>query len=222
MQSHGTATADRDLCRQSRARPGSASPSRRSRGVTRRRRVHESGSLRVRFPGHASRRARSGDGQHRRAAWPAATPSTSTSRSARRRRLVVTTRGGREGLSQRSARRRASTSSIDGRAGAALAWLPQETILFDQRAAASRAIEVELAAGRAACCWSSRWCSAAPAWARRCERGALRDRWRVRRDGRLDLRRRHAARRRHRANARRAARRRRRRRDRDAAGRAGR
>ena len=53
------------------------------------------------------------------------------------------------------------------------------------RAAARARIEVDLAERCAPRCWPRRSCSAAPAWARRSTQGALLDRWRVRRDGRL-------------------------------------
>ena len=70
------------------------------------------------------------------------------------------------------------------RAARALAWLPQETILFD-RARLRRADRGRAGRRRARCCWPRRWCSAAPPWARRSSEGAFFDRWRVRRDGRL-------------------------------------
>lgn len=68
-------------------------------------------------------------------------------------------------------------------AGASVDWLPQETILFDQ-AALTRALEVDMAAdARLLACESVVF--GRLAMGETCARGALRDRWRVRRDGRL-------------------------------------
>ena len=71
--------------------------------------------------------------------------------------------GGGEGLSLARAgrrdRRRRSTSAP----ARALAWLPQETILFDRRAAARARIEVDLAADARLAVWPKPSCSAAPA-----------------------------------------------------------
>ena len=66
---------------------------------------------------------------------------------------------------------------------ARLAWLPQETILFD-RARLSRRIEVELAAG-AALLMVEAVVFGRSAMGETVEQGAFTDRWRVRRDGRL-------------------------------------
>jgi urease accessory protein len=68
-------------------------------------------------------------------------------------------------------------------AGARLAWLPQETILFD-RARLSRQIEVELAAD-AALLMAEALIFGRSAMGEAVEQGAFMDRWRVRRDGRL-------------------------------------
>jgi urease accessory protein len=67
--------------------------------------------------------------------------------------------------------------------GATLAWLPQETIVFD-RARLSRSIDVELAAdARFVACEALLF--GRTAMGERVGGGSLRDRWRVRRDGRL-------------------------------------
>ena len=59
--------------------------------------------------------------------------------------------------------RRASSRSAPART---LAWLPQETILFD-RARLARTHRRRARRGRARCCWPRPWCSAARPWARR-------------------------------------------------------
>lgn len=72
---------------------------------------------------------------------------------------------------------------LDLGAGASLAWLPQETILFDA-AALRRRLDVSLAADSRLtlleCVTFGRG-----AMGETCARGAFRDRWRVRREGRL-------------------------------------
>ena len=130
-----TATADRDLTAiRARGRIGldvEASP-----GVTRRRRVHESGSLRVRFPGAAGGEleavtVNTGGGMTGGDAFDI---DVSVGENAR---LVVTTHGGREDLSQpRPAGDRQREAQRRARA-ARSTWLPQETILFDRARAAS-------------------------------------------------------------------------------------
>ena len=67
---------------------------------------------------------------------------------------------------------------------ARLAWLPQETILFDQ-ARLRRTHRCRACAATPVCCWRKPSCSAAPPWARRCVQGHLFDRWRVRVGGAL-------------------------------------
>lgn len=68
-------------------------------------------------------------------------------------------------------------------AGARLAWLPQETILFD-RSALKRSIEVDLA-GDAECLLLEAVIFGRAAMGETVERTSLHDRWRVRREGRL-------------------------------------
>jgi len=103
-------------------------------------------------------------------------------------------RGRREGLSHA----RCDTNGrrdADGRGGAQLAWLPQETIR-STRALRRNESTSSLQPTRAAL-WN-RWCSAAPAWRRRSTTAVL-DRWRIRRTKNAALCRNRAARRRHRA-----------------------
>ena len=150
-------------------------------GKTRRARVYEDGSLRVRFP---------------------------TSRTERCEAVLVNTAGGMAGgdrfgleltagananlivttaAAEKVYRSSGPDTTIDVRLradeGAAIAWLPQETILFD-RARLSRRIDVDLAADASILHGRSR--RVRP---RRHGRGRaggrLIDRWRIRRDGRL-------------------------------------
>jgi urease accessory protein len=67
--------------------------------------------------------------------------------------------------------------------GAALAWLPQETILFNG-ARLSRSLTVDLAAGAGFIAVETLYFGRA-AMGESLARGHLRDRWRIRRDGRL-------------------------------------
>ncbi|MDB5447547.1 MAG: ureD, partial [Phenylobacterium sp.] len=68
-------------------------------------------------------------------------------------------------------------------AGARIDWLPQETILFD-RAALARTFDVDLAAGARLLAVEAVVLGRTAMGERVCS-GLLRDRWRVRRDGRL-------------------------------------
>jgi urease accessory protein len=150
-------------------------------GKTRREHVHEAGSLRVRCPGAPAQEleaviintAGGIAGGDRFALDIAAGQGT---------RLVVTT-----AAAEKIYRTLGPDSSIhvrlDVAAGAALAWLPQETILFD-RARLSRSIEVDLAPD------AQLFLAEAIVFGRTgmgeaVEQGALFDRWRVRRAGKL-------------------------------------
>ena len=150
-------------------------------GKTRRAEVHEAGSLRVRCPGAAAAEleavlintAGGIAGGDRFGLDIAAGQGT---------RLVVTT-----AAAEKIYRSLGPDSTIgvklDVAAGASLAWLPQETILFD-RARLSRTIEVSLASG------AQLFLAEAIVFGRTgmgetVEEGALFDRWRVRRNGRL-------------------------------------
>ena len=150
-------------------------------GKTRRARVHEAGSLRVRCPGQPAAEleavlintAGGVAGGDRFTLEISAEQGT---------RLVVTT-----AAAEKVYRTLGPDSVIDVRldvaTGATLAWLPQETILFD-RARMSRSIEVTLAPD------ATLFLAEAIVFGRagmgeRVEEGALADRWRVRRGGRL-------------------------------------
>ena len=150
-------------------------------GRTRRTRVHEAGSLRVRFP------------NARRERWK---PSSSTPRGgmAGGDRFAIEIALG-EGASLMAGTAAAekiyrSIGAADGNgceldvgAGARLAWLPQETILFD-RARLARRIEVDLAAD-ASLLMAEAVVFGRSAMGEAVEEGFFADRWRVRRGGRL-------------------------------------
>src|SRR4029077_8948609 len=150
-------------------------------GKTRRAEVHEAGSLRVRCPGAAAAEldavlintAGGIAGGDRFDLDIAAGQGT---------RLVVTT-----AAAEKIYRSLGPDSTIgvklDVAAGASLAWLPQETILFD-RARLSRTIDVSLASV------AQLFLAEAVVFGRTgmgeaVEEGALTDRWRVRRGGKL-------------------------------------
>jgi urease accessory protein len=150
-------------------------------GKTRRAEVHEAGSLRVRCPGAPAAEleavlintAGGIAGGDRFDLDIAAGKGT---------RLVVTT-----AAAEKIYRTLGPNSTIgvklDVAAGATLAWLPQETILFD-RARLSRSIDVTLAPD------ANIFLAEAVVFGRTgmgeaVEQGALADRWRVRRDGKL-------------------------------------
>lgn len=150
-------------------------------GKTRRAHVHESGSLRVRCPGAPA------------AELEAVLINTAGGvaggdrfdldvRAGEGTRLVVTT-----AAAEKIYRTLGPDSTIDVKldvaAGATLAWLPQETILFD-RARLSRSIEITLAPD------ARLFIAEAVVFGRAgmgetLEDGALFDRWRVRRGGKL-------------------------------------
>jgi urease accessory protein len=150
-------------------------------GMTTRVRVHEEGSLRLRFPGP---------------------------RSAELEAVIVNTAGGVAGgdrldlaISAGAGARLIVTSAaaekiyrslgpdavigikLDVSAGATLAWLPQETILFD-RAMLARRIDVELAED-AGLIMAEAVIFGRSGMGEQVELGRLADRWRVRRAGRL-------------------------------------
>jgi urease accessory protein len=150
-------------------------------GVTRRQTVHEDGSLRVRFPN----------------SQPEALEA-----------VIVNTGGGMTGgdrfaielevgegaslIAGTAAAEKIYRSSgpdaemsvrLDLGAGAKLAWLPQETILFDQ-ARLSRRIDVDLGQG-ASLLMAEAVVLGRAAMGEAMNRGFFADRWRVRRDGKL-------------------------------------
>jgi urease accessory protein len=150
-------------------------------GLTRRRHLHESGSLRVRFPSPEA------DG------LSAVFVNTAGGIAGGDRfdidiaagegsRLAVTTAAA-EKIYRAQGPAAELNIALKAAAGAHLAWLPQETILFDQ-ARVSRRIDIDLADGA-----SLLLCEiivfGRAAMGERMLRGEFVDRWRMRRGGRL-------------------------------------
>lgn len=150
-------------------------------GKTRRDEVHEAGSLRVRCPGAPAEEleaviintAGGIAGGDRFALGIAAGQGT---------RLVVTTAAA-EKVYRTLGPDSAIEVKLDVAAGAALAWLPQETILFD-RARLTRSIEADLAPD-ARLFLAEAIVFGRSGMGEAVEEGALFDRWRVRRGGKL-------------------------------------
>jgi urease accessory protein len=150
-------------------------------GGTRRGALHESGSLRVRFPSPEGEglsavfvnTAGGVAGGDRFDIEIAADEGT---------RLTVTTAAA-EKVYRATAQAAELNIALKVADGAHLSWLPQETILFD-RAKMSRRIDIDLAEGA-----SLLLCEIAvfgrAAMGERMEQGAFVDRWRVRRGGKL-------------------------------------
>ncbi len=150
-------------------------------GATRRRNLHESGSLRVRFPSPEAEglsavfvnTAGGVAGGDRFDIEIAAGQGT---------RLSVTTAAAEKIYRAEGTAARLDIS-LKAAAGAHLAWLPQETILFD-RARVSRRIDIDLAESA-----SLLLCEIVvfgrAAMGERLQRGEFVDRWRLRRGGRL-------------------------------------
>jgi urease accessory protein len=150
-------------------------------GKTRRARVHEAGSLRVRCPGAPA------------AELEAVLINTAGGVAGGDRfalditagegaRLVVTTAAA-EKVYRTLGPHATNDVKADVAAGATLAWLPQETILFD-RARLSRSIEVDLAVD-ARLFLAEAVMFGRSGMGEAVQEGALTDRWRVRRAGKL-------------------------------------
>jgi urease accessory protein len=150
-------------------------------GKTRRAQVHEAGSLRVRCPGAPAAEleamlintAGGVAGGDRFSLDVAAGQGT---------RLVVTTAAA-EKVYRTLGPDAVVDVKLDIAAGAALAWLPQETILFD-RARLARRIDVSLA-GDARLILAEGIVFGRSGMGEAVEQGALFDKWRVRRSGKL-------------------------------------
>jgi urease accessory protein len=149
--------------------------------VTRRSRVAEQGSLRVRFPGPAGREleavlvntAGGMAGGDRFAITIAAGAGA---------RLVVGTAAAEKVYRSRGDATDVSVK-LDVSAGATVRWLPQETILFD-RARLNRRIDVDMGEG-ASLVLAEAMVFGRSAMGERVEQGELIDRWRIRVGGRL-------------------------------------
>jgi urease accessory protein len=150
-------------------------------GVTRRGAVHESGSLRVRFP--------SPEGEGLSAVFVNTAGGVAGGdrfdieiAAGEGARLTLTTAAA-EKVYRATGEPAELNIALKVADGAHLSWLPQETILYD-RARMSRRIDIDLAEGA-----SLLLCEIAvfgrAAMGERMERGAFVDRWRMRRGGRL-------------------------------------
>jgi urease accessory protein len=150
-------------------------------GATRRSRVAEQGSLRVRFPGPAGRELE------------AMLVNTAGGMAGGDRfgiditaeagaRLVVGTAAA-EKVYRSSGDATGVSVKLDLGAGATVRWLPQETILFD-RARLNRCIDVDMAEG-ASLLLAEAVVFGRSAMGERVEQGELIDRWRIRLGGRL-------------------------------------
>jgi urease accessory protein len=151
------------------------------RGITRRARVHEAGSLRVRFPGARARELQAvlintaggiagGDRFDLDIAAGAEARLTVTSAAAEK---VYRSLGPDAHIRVR----------LVAGAGAALAWLPQETILFDG-ARLDRTIDIDLAAD-ARLIFAEALVLGRTGMGEAVSHGFIADRWRVRRGGAL-------------------------------------
>jgi len=150
-------------------------------GTTRRSRIVEDGSLRVRFPGPTSRDleaviVNTGGGI---AGGDRLDVSVAVGEGAR---LVVTTAAA-EKIYRSLGPDAAIHLELSVQANGSLLWLPQETILFD-RARLARTVDVELAE-TATLVLAEALVFGRAAMNEAVERGRLSDRWRVRRNGRL-------------------------------------
>ena len=150
-------------------------------GVTRRRRVGEQGSLRVRFPGPAARELE------------AVLVNTAGGMAGGDRFAIdIAARAGAQLMVGTAAAEKIYRANVDATevavrleaaAGAALRWLPQETILFD-RARLDRRIDVDLAEG-ASLLLAEAVVFGRTAMGESVVQGELIDRWRIRVGGRL-------------------------------------
>jgi urease accessory protein len=149
-------------------------------GVTRRARVREEGSLRVRFPNASG-------------ALEAVIVNTGGGMTGGDRfgiditvgeqARVVAATAAAEKIYRSTGPDAEMAVTLDIRAGGRLAWLPQETILFD-RARLSRRIGIDLASG-ASLIMAEAAVFGRAAMGEAMQRGFFSDRWRLRRDGRL-------------------------------------
>jgi urease accessory protein len=150
-------------------------------GRTRPLHVDEAGSYRIRFPNTEA--AESEAVIVNTAGGVAGGDDFSVSIEAKgRARLAVTTAAAEKVYRAIDAAAR-MTVSLSVAEGAALRWLPQETILFDQ-ARLQRSIDVDLA-GSAQLLMAEAVVFGRTAMNEAVEKGELIDRWRIRRDGRL-------------------------------------
>src|SRR6202166_2383800 len=150
-------------------------------GLTRRHHLHESGSLRVRFPSPEA------DGLSavflNTAGGIAGGDRFDIDIAAGERARLVVTTAAAEKISRAQGPAAQLNIALKAAAGAHLAWLPQETILFD-RARVSRRIDIDLA-DRASLLLCEIVVFGRAAMGERMLHGEFVDRWRLRRGGRL-------------------------------------
>jgi urease accessory protein len=150
-------------------------------GVTRRGNLHESGSLRVRFPSPEGE-GLSGVFVNTAGGIAGGDRFDIDIRAGEGARLTLTTAAA-EKVYRAAGPAAGLNIALKAEAGAHLAWLPQETILFD-RARISRRIDIDLAAdARLLLCEIVVFGRAA--MGERMRHGEFIDRWRLRRGGRL-------------------------------------
>jgi urease accessory protein len=150
-------------------------------GKTRRAMVHEAGSLRVRCPGAPAAELEAV--LINTAGGVAGGDRFTLDMAAERNTRLVVTTAAAEKVYRTLGPDSVIDVKLDVAAGATLAWLPQETILFD-RARMSRSIDVSLAPD-AALFLAEAIVFGRSGMGETVEEGALTDRWRVRRAGRL-------------------------------------
>jgi urease accessory protein len=150
-------------------------------GVTRRRQVHEEGSLRVRFPHseHAGLEAVIVNSAGGMAGGDRFGISLSVGEGA----SLIAGTAAAEKVYRSVGPASEVTLNLAVSEGGRLAWLPQETILFDQ-ARLGRRIDIELAES-AALVLAEALVFGRAAMGEAVEQGLLADRWRLRRGGRL-------------------------------------
>ena len=150
-------------------------------GVTRRRHLHESGSLRVRFPSPEA------DGLSavfvNTAGGVAGGDRFDIDIAAGERARLTLTTAAAEKIYRAESSPAELNISLKAAAGAHLCWVPQETILFD-RARVSRKIDIDLAES-ASLVLCEIVVFGRAAMGERMQKGEFVDRWRVRRGGRL-------------------------------------
>ena len=150
-------------------------------GVTRRRHVHEDGSLRVRFPNspHAALEAVIVN----TAGGMAGGDSFGISLSVGAGASLIAGTAAAEKVYRSNGPASEAAVTLDVSEDARLAWLPQETILFDQ-ARLSRRIDIDLAE-TASLLLAEAIVFGRSAMGEAMDQGLLSDRWRLRRGGRL-------------------------------------
>jgi urease accessory protein len=150
-------------------------------GRTRRKRVQESGSLRVRFPNVSGEELEAVIVNT--AGGIAGGDRFALDVAAGEKAKLLVSGAAAEKIYRAIGTETEITVKLDVAAGAALRWLPQETILFD-RVRLSRRIEIDMVAD-ASLVLAEAIVFGRAAMGETVEEGSLTDRWRLRRDGKL-------------------------------------